>query len=472
MQTNKMAEIIYDYFSSRIKFGYFRQGDQLPSISLIRKQFGVSALTVRAALQQMKEEGYIETAERIPATVIYQPDKKTEQQYFQYFLSRREGMEDICHSSDIIFGPIIHQYFQKYDKASIKRMRFELKKADFRTEKPIIMFYAETMLPLNNPLIMNLYWEIVRYLSTPYLAGPCNFEEANSHAFNHVERILDFLEATQVEQAAKEAEIFNQRITYQFLKRIHSFFQVDGKVEQIPFSWHIYRDHPQLCYSLAAEIMSKINKNIYRKGKFLPSCRALSVEYGVSFITARRTVSLLNDMGVTETLNGVGARVIPETETALPDFCHLQIRKSLLLFLQAMQLASLTCNNVAIHTLSSLGCSQSLQDEIQSYLDTKTTYLMEGACLRFIGENSPSPFVREVYNQQSHLLLWGHSLHMFFEKPEDSDFYETYSVKLIEALQNCNFQRFGNTLSEMVSLGVDMSKKLLIQLNFDESQLL
>lgn len=472
MKTNKMAEIIYDYFSSRIKFGYFRQGEQLPSIPLIRKQFGVSALTVRAALQQMKEEGYIETAERIPATVIFQPDEKTERQYFQYFLSHREGMEDICNSSEIIFGPIIHQYFRKYDKASIRRMRSELKKADFRTAKPIIMFYAEAMLPLNNPLIINLFWEIVRYLSTPYLKGPCNFEEANSQAFNHIERILDLLEAAQIEQAVKEAELFNKRITYQFLNRIRSFLQADDKIVQIPLSWHIYRDHPQLCYSLAAEIMSKINKNIYRKGEFLPSCRALSVEYGVSFITARRTVSLLNDMGVTETLNGVGARVIPETETVLPDFYHLQIRKSLLLFLQAMQLASLTCKNVAIHTLSSLDSFQPLKDEIQSYIDTKTTYLMEGACLRFIGENSPSPFVREVYNQQSRLLLWGHSLHMFFEKPEDSDFYETYAVKLIEALQICDFQCFGNLLSEMVSLGVDMSKKLLLQLNFDESQLL
>lgn len=473
MQTSSMTEIIYDYFTSRIRFGYFMHGEQLPSIPNIRRQFGVSALTVRAALSLMKENGFIETAERIPATVIFQPDEQSVQDYIQYFLSHLEGMDDICRNSDIIFSPIILQYFQKQEKASIKRMRSKLKRADYRTAKPIIMFYAEAMQPLNNSLIVNLHWEIVRYLSTPYLKRPFNFEETNSQAAAHIEQILDLLEAKQFSQAAKETEVFNEKVTYQFLKRIHSSFKTDESIEKIPFHWHIYREHPQLCYTLAAEIMSKIDKQIYKQNEFLPSCRELSIEYGVSFITARRTVSLLNDMRVTESINGVGARVISEKNTASPDFLQPQIRKSLILFLQSMQISSLTCENVAIHTLSTLdsGKLQSLEQELMTHLSNNSTYLVGEVCLCYIGENSPSPFIQEVYGQLHRLMLWGHSLHMFFQDTQNINFYKYHTEQLCRQLHTHDIHGFAGTLSELISRGMAISKKILFQLGFDEKQL-
>lgn len=474
MQTNSMTGIIYDYFTSRIRFGYFREGDQLPSIPKIRRQFGVSALTVRAALTQMKENGFIETTERTPATVIFQQDKQSEQEYIHYFLSHMEGMDDICRSSGIIFSPIIQLYFQRQDKASIKRMRSKLKKADFRTAKPIIMLYAEAMLPLNNSLIINLHWEMVRYLSTPYLGNSINFDETNAQAAKHIELILDLLEAEQFKQAAEEAEKFNENVTYQFLKRIQSSFAADEQIEQIPFEWYIYREHPQLCYTLAADIMSKIDEQIYKPGGFLPSCRALSIAYDVSFITARRTISLLNDLGVTESLNGIGARVLLDKRPVSPDFTQPQIRKSLILFLQAMQIGALSCGNVAIHTLSSLSgeARLSLEQDLQTYIDNNTAYLTGGTCLRFIGENSSSPYIREVYSQLYRLMLWGHSLHMFFQDSENIAFYIDYTVRLREKLQNHDIQGFSVLLTELITSGVEISRKILLQLGFDEKQLI
>ena len=57
MQNSSMTDIIYDYFYSRILFGYFLPGDQLPSISYICRQFQVSALIVRTAFARLREEG-------------------------------------------------------------------------------------------------------------------------------------------------------------------------------------------------------------------------------------------------------------------------------------------------------------------------------------------------------------------------------------------------------------------------------
>lgn len=106
MQNNSMTEIIYDYFSSRILFGYFLPGEQLPSIQYISRQFQVNPLTVRTALLRLREEGVIETTERKRSTVTYQPDEQQEQRYRAAFLSRREGMDDMCRNSGILFDPI------------------------------------------------------------------------------------------------------------------------------------------------------------------------------------------------------------------------------------------------------------------------------------------------------------------------------------------------------------------------------
>lgn len=111
MQLNSMTKIIYDYFASRIKFGYFVKGDRLPSIQNICSQ-----------------HGYIETYERKPPTVIFEPDEQSELEYLLYFLSHIEGMTDICRSSGLIFDPVMCLYFQRQDQASIKQIRSKFNK--------------------------------------------------------------------------------------------------------------------------------------------------------------------------------------------------------------------------------------------------------------------------------------------------------------------------------------------------------
>ena len=107
-----MTEIIFDYFASQIQFGYYRKGNTLPSISYICRQFQVSALTVRAALARLREKGYIETRERMPATVVYQLSAQAGRQYANSYLARKDGIDDICRFSGIIFNPLVRFYFR------------------------------------------------------------------------------------------------------------------------------------------------------------------------------------------------------------------------------------------------------------------------------------------------------------------------------------------------------------------------
>ena len=66
-----LYELIYEYYESRILFGYYKYGDSLSSVSVICSTFQVGRNTVRAALAKLEEKGYIVTEERRAAEVVY-----------------------------------------------------------------------------------------------------------------------------------------------------------------------------------------------------------------------------------------------------------------------------------------------------------------------------------------------------------------------------------------------------------------
>ena len=55
------SDLIYQFYSMRIQFGYYTEGDTLPPIETLSRDFRVSTLTVKTALKQLRDEGYIIT---------------------------------------------------------------------------------------------------------------------------------------------------------------------------------------------------------------------------------------------------------------------------------------------------------------------------------------------------------------------------------------------------------------------------
>lgn len=474
MQSNSMTDIIYDYFTSRILFGYYLPGDRLPSIRYVRQQFQVSAQTIRSAFAKMREHGYIETIERKHSIVIYHPDEHQIQQYQYSFLSRREGMIDICRSFKILFGPIALHYFQMQNKDSINQIRSQLKKLHGHSSKQLMLFYLKAMQPLNNPLALNLSWEVIRYLRIPYLPRVADFDDTDPQSSTHIERMLSFVENGDAAGAVNEMMTFTNNVTLGFFENIPFAADAYDQVEPVPFKWHIYWERPQLCYTLAAEMMKNINEQVYKPNEFLPSCHALAKEYGVSLITMRRTLELLGDMCMTETFNGIGTRVVSFENAGYPDFSHVQIRNSLILFLQALQICALTAKNVSVHTLSSLSSEdlQALSQKIEHLIEDRITFLLSGTCLKFIGEKSPSPFIREVYRQLYQILLWGHALYMVYQRTRVSNVYVATALELKKLLQNQDIQGFAAKLTEILEINVRVSKNMLLELGFPEDQLI
>jgi DNA-binding transcriptional regulator YhcF (GntR family) len=469
-----MTDIIFDYFASRTLSGYYRCGDRLPSVASICRQFQVSALTVRTALSRLRKDGYIETTERKTSAVIYRPAAGDVQLSVYNYLSRKDGIDDIWKTSEFIFHPLALFYLKEQDAASIGKIRSRLKKAKGHPARQIVCLYSEAMQKLNNPLALNLFWEVVRYLHIPYLDQPVNFNRMDDQAGAHIKRMLALMESGNADEGVMEMQAFSRNVMPAFYNMLRNTYNNEILPEQIPFQWQIYRERPQLCYTLAAEIMSKIDCQVYQPNEFLPSCQSLALEYGVSPITMRRTLELLGRMRITETINGIGTRVVSGSSSVYPDYSDPQLAKSLILFLQALQIASLISNSVSVHTLTDLGktgCAE-LIERIQALIDSRQVYLLGKVCFHFIGKYSSSAFVREVCHQLYHLLLWGHVLHMIFKKPGSFEIYKSYAIRLQGRLSCGDISGFAGLLAELLFTILKFTKGLLLQLDYQENQLI
>ena len=96
------------------------------------------------------------------------------------------------------------------------------------------------------------------------------------------------------------------------------------------------------------ELLKAINREIYPAGTFLPSLERLAKERQVSVSTIRRTLTLLNSIGVTKSFNGLGTQILPQEEIAENcDFTNPVLQRRLLDYAQSMQIIALSCREVS-----------------------------------------------------------------------------------------------------------------------------
>ena len=112
------------------------------------------------------------------------------------------------------------------------------------------------------------------------------------------------------------------------------------EIAAIPFQWNIYRNRPQMRYTLASILIRKILYGVYPVGSYLPSLPELSERYGASLTTVRRTLALLEELGVTESFQGKGTLVCMKRKS--PDLEKAEIREGLRLHRESLQFLRLT----------------------------------------------------------------------------------------------------------------------------------
>lgn len=405
------SDLIYEYFLARFHFQYYRQGDLLPAVSLLCQEFGVAEKTVMTALKRLRAEGYISMHNGMNTRVIFQQTRTDSLQYAACFFSERwDGILDLAKTSELIMNPFLMHGLELLDVNDIAHLGQVAGRA--HTNDLLYIFYF-ILQKSENPLVMNLFWEMAFYIGVPFIRD-LNMEV--------------YLKTFEKELAALGADSSDppdrSRITDVLLGFFNTFLKTISDYLNLPlqlpphagnttFTWRIYRQQPQVCYSLASVILHDIYLGSSQGREYLPSYQKMAQQYQVSLSTVRRSISQLERLGAVQPVNGLGIRIVtaPSRENR-PDFSDAVVQKNLAFYFQSYELIICSCEQVGKTVLQALSQEEwaGLIRQLEEYLESGLCELTLCYLLRFLALHSPLCGVREIYEKIYDLFLLGYPL--------------------------------------------------------------
>jgi len=370
--------LIYDYYKCHILFGQLHQGDLLPTIEQIGNTFQVAPQTVRNALKKLQQDNLIFVSPGRHTEVIYKTTPSEALQYTQnYYLARKDEINVVYHIAVLLLTPFFYAGCQKLtDNDLMQILRVCREKGSNIVS--ISMFCCEIMLrAVDNQLINTLFSDVVSFFQFPCMAS---FSEESSleyqEYYNMTVSSCEALDRAGLFQAFAGFQALTQTTLLAFITEAA---KTTPKPKQISFHWQTYRDRPQHCHTLAAKMIYGIISGQYWEGKMLPSYENLALELSVSVSTVRRTVSLLRDMGLIYSMNGVGNRIV----FSPPNYEKLQrptIQKNIVMARESAEILLVVFKNVVDREFSKL-TNEHIQEMKKILSDKKNCCVLDVAIL-------------------------------------------------------------------------------------------
>lgn len=456
--------LIYRFFLTQIKFGNYQYGDVLPPIRVVDKFYNSSAPTVRNAYLLLQEEGYISLSSgRMTRVISDISEEECHKNVRSYYLARRDEIRRLYETTFYVLLPLFEEGGRRLEDGQLEYIREaceEVKDIDFYSS---FIVGQEMIRALNNQLALNLYYEILAF---------CQF----AHTLNKRETLPEVTKrcnrlSCQVVEACKRKdrrELYRVFVQIQAAmgEVIDSLLDCKGEErstqEQKAFEWGIYRERPQLCYSLAAKFITDIMINRrYSRGEYLPTYAAMAKMYSVSLSTIRRTIKLLEELGVVEPLHGIGTRVAVEPVNR-PHQQWGGAKSVITLFLEVMQIVQVTFNDAS----ESFFCIRN--ENLQSCVTQMKIHISKGACfspflicMDYLLCGNDNASMSEIGGRLYEGIVLGIPLVEAFAAPPVRCRIRTCSEKIMDCLEKGDISSCHRVLGECMDMASETAKEVL-----------
>lgn len=452
-----LCSLIYDFLMTRIRTGYYKAGDQI-RCKPICDLFDVSNITVRNALRLLETEHYVSLSKNQRATVTWDPSGA--EPLSGHFYIDKDTMIDVHISYALLQIGILWHGLRLFSPTELEELRLVPGLRHPVTDIPAMYLIKRITQQFKNPVMLDLHRDILLF------TYPTTLKYYQNHSYQDSDYMRKLNERFYtIIQMCRDKDIKELRCLVEDF--YHMFGQMpvytegqDSGILPHPFRW----GKTNISFSVSCNLIVRISTGVYPPNTFMPSVDTLAKQYCASNMTIRRTIHMLNSLGVTETVNGVGTRVIPPEKGALKiRWDDQDIQKNMLKYLYTLQILLVTGRSVTEATFPLLpeGEYSCMVKEIEEGISARIFHVIYGIWLKRIVQYSNLAAVREIFGRFDKMLIWGIPLRF-------SGNYIQYSRELqaiIDTLDRRDADGFAKMMERYCYRGFLHSRQTMIELN-------
>ncbi|MCQ5386228.1 GntR family transcriptional regulator [Hungatella hathewayi] len=459
MDDLNLYNMAYKHLFNCIHFGLYPTGSSLPTVPELCKTFNVSSSTIHNALRLLQEDHYVSLSQGRSAIVTYDVnEEECRTEYRTYSYATKDALLDLCDAMLMIWPEVMLQGLKLCTDDDLEKLTEIFQRMSPCNEYPFFDFFFHILKGLGNPLFLNLY------LSTTFF-GHSTIMRLRDKAY--IYGYMTFLkrETAQILALCKASDYGHLkdllvRLYQKHIEGIHQYHDSlpppEPPVKPIPYEWNYFSERPLVNFNLAMKLLRQIY-SLLGNQEYLPSFSTLAKQYSVPFITVRRAVKILSDIGIVETIPGKGTRVLVGVDNPAPisSFSTPNLKKALLQYLQSMQIILIICKDAARSVFPSLTDS-SIQDRaswLKTIVISGDYYMTFGVCFSLLSENAQSPALREILGGLMQIQYLGYPLNDV--KPYPFRFDSRSTTALLKSLEERDADLFAE---ELQCLALDIFK--------------
>lgn len=464
MEKKNLYFSMYGFLLARIHFKYYPEGEYLPSIHKLSELFGVSTMTVRGALKLLEQDGYISGAKN-KRSVILSQSEDSHRELPNEIIVQEAVLEDLYKSLEIIFPNAVYYSLSLCSEEDILMQQQILDKPAYAWDEPTVHFLAQLIKRLHNSLLMDLYYDAMLFSYPSYLASLAKDQTRWQNVYHMLHDKLHNMLRMQEEGETDALRNLIEQVYQNF--NPYSVSVDKETVHDRPYRW----GKPHVCFSVASELIRRIYLENYPAGTFLPSARKLAEEFSIPIITVRRAIVLLNNLGVTESINGKGTRsLLPEEGVKQVKWSDPIVRKNIMSYLESLHVLALTCRSMAAACFSLIGKNerQRMKAEIIMAVNGNHYGVINYICTNALILASDRAALKTIYDQLFSLLIWGYP----FSTLEPYLQMDDYANRLIQSLDDGDSSLFEDTLEQLITKIFLSSREKAVSVGIEEARVL
>lgn len=469
---NSQEKTIYRTLAGKIQMGFYDDA-RFPSAKAVAAQFQVSYCPAQRALKMLENKGLIKLCRGRTTAVVSKPYEnylKTDT-----FRQRSEALLDLCESLKLI-APAISFHSIRHIGADFPMGQSSQTEEPSNGVAALYQAFERSLHALGSRMVLNLYYDIGAFAESAFVdilytqygraEAAAFFQDIKTTYMNYIETFSK----KSSDRSIKPLEALCQRFYDKIAVYLQTLEPLSDNITQEAFSWEPHKGRTRYCDVIAIDLVCKINQGVYPVGTLLPNGSVLADIYHVSEITMRRTIALLNKLGVAETVNGVGTRVIFQGDSTIPHkLKELTLDGNLKTFLEALQLLAITGESIMRYTFPHI--HQSFLDKIvQSTLvpdENRAMVDVVGIGLQAIVKCCPLAAIREIYSKITLQLLHGSVLRLEDTGTESVAGWRRIAGLLRESCRALDREQFACAYRRLFERNFNVTKLLLVELGID-----